>query len=67
LGISLRPISIASLTTGARGKYGNPYDWWFCRTLGAHGDLFGSKQFIAMAGTSFFIWPWDGVTAPQLT
>lgn len=63
------PIYIGSTTTGARGKFGKLFDTWLGRADGADGDLYGSAQFIGIAGYSGAgtgLWPWDGNSSPVL-
>jgi hypothetical protein len=71
LGIPTIPLGIASNTTNAKGKLGNLFDTWLGRSTGGKdGDLVDSRAFIGVAGyranLGGGLWPWDGVTTPQL-
>lgn len=62
------PLSIASATTGARGKLGNVIDQWLGRTDAEDGSYYGQLQFLSISGYfgSGGVWPWDGVTVPLM-
>lgn len=73
IGFPLFPLVIGSNTAGSAGKLGNLYDWWIGRTAGEFvGDIYGDLEFIhicTVQGTATAtagVWPWDGVTEPQL-
>lgn len=64
------PISIASVTTGARGKFANLFDTWLGRTTGGdEGTVYGQGTHIGVSGlhngTGSTLWPWNN-TSPVL-
>jgi hypothetical protein len=62
------PLSIASTTTGARGKLGNCIDQWMGRSDAADGSYYGQLEFLGISGYvgagASGLWPWNGVTYP---
>ena len=64
-GFAAYPLSMHSVTTGSRGRWGIPIDWWCCSPSGvAEGDGFGdSYQFVQMGAA---LWPNPSNTAPTI-
>jgi hypothetical protein len=66
VGYPIWPLSLGSDGANSHGKIGNLIDWWIGRSSGVNaGDVYGNFQLITNA--SGVVWPWDGVTQPQLT
>lgn len=59
LGYPLVPMMLGSTTTSAQGKYGELYDSWLGRNVGADGDVYGTNQFVVVAAACGLVWPWD--------
>lgn len=61
------PLSIASYTTGVRGRHGNAVDLWMVSAVRANSDMIpgdGSNQFAVFKP---FIFPWNGSAAPAFS
>jgi len=67
VGVSLWPLSIGSSNQGAEGKLGNLIDWWVSSTYSQKDGETYRLRLVHADRNVGIIWPWDGVTYPQLT
>ncbi len=73
IGVALFPILIGTTTSTRQGPIGNLYDWWTGSSgndsTGPAGNVVfpGGEWILLAGGTSGVLWPWDGVTPPQVS
>lgn len=65
-GAIIVPCGYVSTTAGAAGKLGNRFDCWYAYNTPTpgQGDSFGDLTHV-LFGTG--VWPWDGVTYPEIS
>jgi len=64
IGFPMFPILIGTSTATRTGPIGALYDWWTGRTGGLAGDVvYPGGEWLQIGA---IVWPWDGVTIPQV-